>query len=937
MHRRSWHYQVYDISKEQADQIRSLSFVDEFAVSKPLGYTEFAPSGNPGVTPYLELKEYPEALFEWMNIRVKEGRYPENADEVIISERAVKEGADIKPGDTVEIDCFERYVHAFTDEEQKAAREEGRKAIKIFFPPGFHPAPGETLKAPAHLAYIGENDQIEMVHQPMGMHKNLTVVGIMEEPYYGAQGQGGYIAITGTEDTVSGDEAVNAVFTINLNTKEDCTGEIAKILDTSGTPEEREAAINAGRSYTTQQGERIPFDSERVVSNDTLLTFTAKGQDGTVNFLMIFCQAFFVILITAASLVLIYNVFSMSYQERCKYLGMLSSVGATRRQKRWSVYYEVFSLLSLALPLGIGIGLLVIKGGMALLYPHFSKIMASVAQNVITGKSCEIACRLVINPVNILFVVIFSLAAVWISAWIPAHKISKIGPVESIRGNVDAGKRRKKGYKSYLSLMRKGKAEQLLGTASVERNLTSTRGIIRSITAFTTVTLITAFAARSITDLMDSMVRNEQLYPGTAFSGYSYMLRGDHHVDDALYRSGKESVMTSADVSEYKEMNVVCGMDCVPLKYYKDEYTDVVTEILEKWFPYGVPETLMHSLIGKDRSSKDPFTNPMANFIILDDADFHKVADQAGISLAGYEGAEADPLLVYESLTISTDDYRFFDSGAQRPDYTAYDLTYPLSVKEGETMDLEMMEYDENGEKTLDAPFRVTFAGYVSASAIREFYTLRGDELFFIISEQTLEHIKRIDPVFGRDTRENALFFNTNTEDSGLLRTLSRIQDQYGRNAFGRTGMYSEYDSFKGAVKRIADIVAVCFTLMIALICLLNLYNSVMGRYLARHKELAVLDSMGMTRKQKNQMLMIENIRLLARAFIRSALITLAFVICFHKLLAWKLGSMQFTFPVWVVIITLLASIAGLTVFTRACYGHNSKKRIIEEIRMESI
>ncbi len=45
-----------------------------------------------------------------MNIQVKEGRYPENADEVIISQRALDEGAEIQPGDTIDIDCFERYI-----------------------------------------------------------------------------------------------------------------------------------------------------------------------------------------------------------------------------------------------------------------------------------------------------------------------------------------------------------------------------------------------------------------------------------------------------------------------------------------------------------------------------------------------------------------------------------------------------------------------------------------------------------------------------------------------------------------------------------------------------------------------------------------------------------------------------------------------------------
>ncbi len=933
----SWHYQVYDINREQADQIRSLGFVEKFAVSRPLGYTEFAASGNPAGTPYLEIKAYSEELFAWLNIRVLEGRYPENADEVIISERARKEGAAISLGDTIEADCFERYIHALSEAEQKAVRAEGAEPSKVFFPAGFHITPGETRKVGEHFPYYENNDLIEMIHKPTGVSKRLTVVGIMEEPYYGSPQQGGYIALTGTDDTVNGNETVNAVLKIDRKTREDCMGELAKILDSSDTPEEKEAAIRQGTSYTTKTGERIPLEQDRIISNDMLLMFEAKGQDKSMNSLLIICQAFFVVLITAASLVLICNVFSMSYQERCKYLGMLSSVGATRRQKRWSVYYEVFSLLSLALPLGICIGVLTVKGGMALLYPHFSKIIGSIAENVISGRSCEITYKIIINPVNIVFVVLFSAAAVWVSAWIPARKISKIGPVESIRGNEISGKRKKKGYRTYRSLMLKGEAEKLIGTASVGRNRTSTRGIIRSITAFTALTLITAFAARSITDILDSTTNREELLPGAVYTGYSYMFQNAGFLDAEWYQAVRDEILNSDEVSACQEMDVMYFVDGIPLRYYKQEYVDAVTQILEKWFPYGTPEQIQQYLVGDAAHGKNPYSNPQVDIITMNEKDFHRVAERAGISLAKYEDAESAPVLVYDSLRLTTQDYTFFDEGAEKPDYTEYNLTKPLNVKEGDEIRLEILEFNEQNEQyKVSVP--VTFAGYFGEKDIQDYYTLNGSRVFFIIPEQTQDSIRSVDPVFGKYyTCEKCVFFNLKTEDSGLLKRLAPIRDEYGRNALARPGIFSEYTDFKGAVTKIANIVAVCFTLMIALICLLNLYNSVMGRCLARHRELAVLHAIGMTQQQKHKMLMIENLQLLARAFFHSALITLTVVLCFHKLLNLMLGRMQFTVPVWVILLTVLVSIVGLTVSTVICYGHDSKSQIIEEIRMDSL
>lgn len=118
-------------------------------------------------------------------------------------------------------------------------------------------------------------------------------------------------------------ENVNAVLTVDLNTHEDCIGEIARILDTSKTPAEREAALSQGGSYTTKTGERLPLENGRIVSNDMLLVFAAKGQDGSANFLLLFCQFFFVTLITAASRALSLRITNMPAAQSTSWTGAM--------------------------------------------------------------------------------------------------------------------------------------------------------------------------------------------------------------------------------------------------------------------------------------------------------------------------------------------------------------------------------------------------------------------------------------------------------------------------------------------------------------------------------------------------------------------------------------------------------------------------------------
>ena len=226
-----WHVQVYDIGKNAADEIRNLEDVDVMEVSRPLGYSMFSQSGNPDDTPMLELKGYSGELFDWMNISLVEGRYPENDHELLLSERAIKEGSTIKVGDTVEVDAFRRYIHAFITEEEVKKREAGEEIGGVGFFSGFHLDHGETVEVPDHFPYYTENEAFEMIHEPTGLKETYTVVGIMETPFYETKGQGGYIAITKTDSEVQVDEKVNVVLTIDLDSKNNPIDDIYRIVD----------------------------------------------------------------------------------------------------------------------------------------------------------------------------------------------------------------------------------------------------------------------------------------------------------------------------------------------------------------------------------------------------------------------------------------------------------------------------------------------------------------------------------------------------------------------------------------------------------------------------------------------------------------------------------------------------------------------------------
>lgn len=134
------------------------------------------------------------------------------------------------------------------------------------------------------------------------------------------------------------------------------------------------------------------------------------------------------IIIMVASVVLIYNAFAMSLSEKIKYLGMLSSVGATKRQKRLSIYYEGFILALFGIPLGIGAGV----AGIGITLKALGKKI--IATSMINGVTEQNVSMKVVFPIwAVLIVLGLSIITILISCSIPAKKASKISTISAIR------------------------------------------------------------------------------------------------------------------------------------------------------------------------------------------------------------------------------------------------------------------------------------------------------------------------------------------------------------------------------------------------------------------------------------------------------------------------------------------------------------------------
>lgn len=145
--------------------------------------------------------------------------------------------------------------------------------------------------------------------------------------------------------------------------------------------------------------------------------------------------------ILCLSLILvIHNSFAVSMNSRIHQFGILSGIGATPSQIRTCLLQEAFMLSTVpilgGLLLGIVISFVIVRA------------MSIFAVALVGGRSMDFS----LHPAILALILLLTFFTVLISAWIPARKLSRLTPLEAIRGTDEISLRRKK-HSPVLSAM----------------------------------------------------------------------------------------------------------------------------------------------------------------------------------------------------------------------------------------------------------------------------------------------------------------------------------------------------------------------------------------------------------------------------------------------------------------------------------------------------
>lgn len=619
----NWHVFYSDLNEKQLEAVQQDPNTKDVVLSKDRGYALLGENKDP-YKPYLFIKEYSEKGFEQFPIELSSGRFPQKMNEVVVSDEINQEaGLDYKIGDILKLDIGERY--AFDEE------IDGPLDQSFSFMTNEKGEPAEEFKKTETKEY--------------------TVVGTMKRPGWETPWSPGYTVLSYLDQEEV--KEVNAFI-------------VLKKLKGSLFDDTKKFA------------EANKIDDDQYGFNYNLLQYSGVIKNGGMRTTLYSLSAIIMAIIIVGSVSLIYNAFAISVSERSRHLGMLSSVGATRQQKRNSVFFEGTVIGLISIPLGIIAGLI----GMGITFMFINKMIQGALS---VSEKLEVT----VTAGSILVAVLVSILTIFISTFIPARRASRVSAIDAIRQTADV-KLTGKAVKTSKLVRKIFGMEAEIGLKNLKRNKRRYQA-----TVFSLVISIVLFL--SVSYFTDNLKKSLELSQDGL--DYDISIGLGHEGDEQLV----QSIIAMDEVTEYNKITEVHNLySWIDKEDTADKFrTD---ESYQKEF----------------RNGKYPY---FINLYALDDKNLKTYADEVGVS---YDELQ-------KGLTaIVIDTIKYEDESAGK-----YAETKAIHTKIGEKLDLLIHDFETGEEAPLN---EITIAALTDQLPMGvETYDLSS--LNLIISENTLEQL----------------------------------------------------------------------------------------------------------------------------------------------------------------------------------------------------
>ena len=494
-HSGNYHVCFKNIPNDELKYIKENKNVQDYFLSKNVGYGKLEKVENE-YKPYIFVMEYDKKGLEQGGVTLLEGRMPENSNEIVIPEHLIKSGRiNYTIGEKITLNLGKRQTKdglELTQEDALLTDENEETELS------------STSKS--------ETKDFEEIVDTK--EHTYTIVGIIERSNYkGIEGFSapGYTAISYMDNENDINTANISVLYSNLKDFQKKTEDIKSVIEK-----------NIGSSVTVSYNSSL-IDYEGGVSDTTMASLYSVG-------------AVVIVIIILSSVFVIRNSFSISVSEKTKQYGMLSSIGATKKQIKKSVLYEGFYIGIIGIPLGILCGMLAVV------------ILLQVV-NVLLGDSLNEKCVFSIPILAIIASIVISAITIYLSCILPARRASKISPIEAIRGNDDIKIKAKKVKTSKITKKLFG-----IGGAIASKNLkrnkkkyrTTVISLVVSISIFISLSSFLDYGGKIVNVYYKDLGYDISVYDGTV-ENYNEITKLDN-VEEYSYSYMTEG---SVDINKY--------------------------------------------------------------------------------------------------------------------------------------------------------------------------------------------------------------------------------------------------------------------------------------------------------------------------------------------------------------------------------------------------
>ena len=527
------------------------------------------------------------------------------------------------------------------------------------------------------------------------------------------------------------------------------------------------------------------------------------------------------LLIIFTGYLIIYNVFQISVAGDIRFYGLLKTIGTTSRQLRRIIRLQALALSAAGIPIGLIIGWLI--GG------QLTPVIVARLNNVVTMTS--------VSPWIFVIAALFAMFTVLLSCLKPGRMAGKVSPVEAVRYTEGGGKARAKGRKA------RKVAPFTMAWANLGRSRGKTMVTVLSLSLAVVLLTVTVNFAGGFD--MEKYVSNFTASDFIVANASKFQTGSVGFTDDmGVIQATMDDIDAQGGITD---SGVVYGQTSKVLEY-----------ITEDWF----------------RQQNEHFytSEQLDNLIHLTDR--NEVGSLASnVQLSGMSAFALDHLTVLEGdlSALYEPGSRAIAAVYAADEYGSADMNSHWA-RLGDTVTLRYVEESEyydpdtgevwstledvpDGANWVERPTQYrdveyTVAALVTVPTALSYRYYGSDE--FVLNDQT----------FVQDTgTDSVMYYAFDTTDEANAAMEAFLSD-YTENVNteldyeSKSTYAAEFESMRSMFLLLGG----ALSFIVGLVGVLNFFNAVLTGIIARRRELAVLQAVGMTGRQLRAMLVWEGL-----------------------------------------------------------------------------